>query len=49
MVSNPDIPLKEKTEKNYEVSKGVMKEFFENNTAEKILEGSEEVMDMIED
>ena len=28
MVSNPDIPLKEKTEKIYEVSKGVMKELF---------------------
>ena len=49
MVSNPDIPLKEKTEKIYEVSKGVMKEFFENNTSEKILEASEEVMDMMED
>lgn len=49
MVSNPDIPLKQKTEKIYEVSKGVMKEFFENNTSEKILEASEEVMDMMED
>ena len=49
LVSNPDIPLKEKTEKIYEVSKGVMKEFFENNTSEKILEGSEELMDMMED
>jgi HD-GYP domain-containing protein (c-di-GMP phosphodiesterase class II) len=49
MVSNPDIPLKEKTKKIYEVSKGVMKEFFENNTSEKILEASEEVMDMMED
>ena len=26
-----------------------MKEFFENNTSEKILEGSEELMDMMED
>ena len=49
MVSNPDIPLKEKTEKIYEVSKGVMKEFFENNTSEKILEDLEELMDMMED
>ena len=49
MVSNPDIPLKEKTEKIYEVSKGVMKEFFENNTSEKILEDLEDLMDMMED
>jgi HD-GYP domain-containing protein (c-di-GMP phosphodiesterase class II) len=49
LVSNPDIPHKEKTEKIYEVFKGVMKEFFENNTSEKILEDLEELMDMMED
>jgi HD-GYP domain-containing protein (c-di-GMP phosphodiesterase class II) len=49
VMANPDIPLKQKTEKIYEVSKGVMKEFFENNTSEKILESSEEVMEMMED
>lgn len=49
VMSNPDIPVKEKTEKIYEVSKGVMKEFFENNTSEKILETSEEVMEMMEE
>ena len=49
LVSNPDIPLKEKTEKIDEVSKGVMKELFENNTSDKMLEGSDELMDMTED
>ncbi len=49
VMANPDIPAKEKTEKIYEVSKGVMKEFFENNTSEKILESSEEVMEMMEE
>jgi len=49
VVSNPNIPLKEKTEKIYEVSKGVMKEFFDNNSSEKILESSEEVMEMMEE
>ncbi len=49
VVSNPNIPLKEKTKKIYEVSKGVMKEFFDNNSSEKILESSEEVMEMMEE
>ena len=49
VVSNPDIPLKKKTEKIYEVSKGVMKEFFDHNASEKILETSEEVMEMMDD
>ena len=49
VMSNPDVPLKKKTEKIYEVSKGVMKEFFDNNVSEKILESSEEVMEMMED
>ena len=49
VMANPDVPLQVKTEKIYEVSKGVMKEFFENNVSEKILESSEEVMEMMED
>ena len=49
VMANPDVPVKVKTEKIYEVSKGVMKEFFENNTSEKILESSEEVMEMMEE
>ncbi|MBT3415719.1 MAG: HD-GYP domain-containing protein, partial [Nitrospina sp.] len=49
VMANPNVPLQEKTEKIYEVSKGVMKEFFENNVSEKILESSEEVMEMMED
>lgn len=49
VMSNPNIPVKVKTEKIYEVSKGVMKEFFDNNTSEKILETSEEVMEMMEE
>ncbi len=49
MVSDPAIPMKQKTEKIYEVSKGVMKEFFDHNTSEKILEASEEVMEMMEE
>lgn len=49
VMANPNVPVKEKTEKIYEVSKGVMKEFFDNNTSEKILESSEEVMEMMEE
>jgi HD-GYP domain-containing protein (c-di-GMP phosphodiesterase class II) len=48
-MANPNIPLKVKTEKIYDVSKGVMKEFFENSSSEKILETSEEVMEMMEE
>ncbi len=49
MMTDTGIPLKAKTEKIYEVSKGVMKEFFENDVSEKILESSEEVMEMMGD
>lgn len=49
LVTNPNIPLKKKTEKIYEVSKGVMREFFENNASEKILKTSEKVMEIMED
>ena len=49
VMADPDVSTKVKTEKIYEVSKGVMKEFFDNNTSEKILETSEEVMEMMEE
>lgn len=48
MISNPQIPIKKKTEKIYDVSKGVMKEFFEHNASEKILRSSDEVMSVME-
>jgi len=48
MISNPQIPFKEKTRKIYDVSRGVMKEFFDNNASEKILQSSEEVMNIME-
>ena len=49
VMANPNVPVNEKTEKIYEVSKGVMKEFFDYNASEKILETSEEVMEMMEE
>ena len=49
VMADPSVPVKEKTEKIYDVSKGVMKEFFDHNSSEKILESSEEVMEMMED
>ena len=49
VMSNPNVPLETKTKKVYEVSQGAMKEFFSYNASTKILESSEEVMDMMED
>ena len=49
VMDNPDVPVKTKTKKVYEVSKGVMKEFFSYNASSKILESSEEVMEMMEE
>ena len=48
MIANPEIPFQEKTQKIYDVSKGIMKEFFDSNASEKILQTSEEVMDIME-
>ena len=48
-MANPNISIEVKTQKIYDVSKGVMKEFFDNNSSEKILESSEEVMEMMEE
>lgn len=49
VIDNPNVPLEVKTKKVYEVSKGVMKEFFTYNASAKILESSEEVMGMMEE
>jgi HD-GYP domain-containing protein (c-di-GMP phosphodiesterase class II) len=49
VMNNPKVPLETKTKKIYEVSQGAMKEFFSYNASTKILESSEEVMDMMED
>jgi len=48
IVTNPLLPLKEKTRKVYDVSKEVMKDFFEHNASQKILQSSDEVMDIME-
>jgi HD-GYP domain-containing protein (c-di-GMP phosphodiesterase class II) len=48
-VSDASVPVKKKAEKVYEVSKGVMKEFFSYNASGKILESSGEVMGMMEE
>ncbi len=48
MIANPKIPVQEKTRKIYDVSKGIMKEFFDNNASEKMLQSSEEVMNIME-
>lgn len=45
----PNVPIETKTKKIYEVSQGAMKEFFSCNASSKILESTEEVMDMKED
>jgi len=49
VMNDPNVPLETKTKKIYEVSQGAMKEFFSYNASSKILESSEEVMDMMED
>jgi len=49
MITDPEIPFKEKTRKIYDVSKGIMKDFFDSNASEKILHSSEEVMDIMEE
>ncbi len=48
IISNPQLPLQQKTKKVYDVSKEVMKDFFEHNASEKILQSSDEVMDIME-
>lgn len=49
IVANPKISFEKKAKKVYEVSKNIMKEFFENNASEKILRSSDEVMEIMEE
>lgn len=49
IVGNPNVPFETKTKKIYEVSQGVMKDFFSYSANPKMLESSGEVMDMMED
>jgi len=44
MISDPAIPLLNKTQKLYDVSKDIMKNFFEYSDSEEVLKSSEEVM-----
>ncbi len=48
LISSPDKSLKEKTEKIYDVSKEIMRDFFEHSASEKILQSADEVMDIME-
>lgn len=48
-VTDASIPIKEKTQKVYEVSKGIMKDFFEFSASGKVLEASTEVMKIMDD
>jgi len=48
MITNPQMPLEEKTQKIYDVSKEIMKDFFEHNASDKILQSSEELIDIME-
>jgi len=49
IVSNPKVSFEKKARKVYEVSKSIMKEFFENNASEKVLRTSDEVMEIMEE
>jgi putative nucleotidyltransferase with HDIG domain len=49
LINNPKIPLEEKTKRIYGVSKEVMRDFFEYNASEKILQSSEELIDIMEE
>jgi HD-GYP domain-containing protein (c-di-GMP phosphodiesterase class II) len=48
-VSNPKVSFEKKARKVYDVSKNIMKEFFENNASEKVLRSSDEVMEIMEE
>ncbi len=49
IVANPKVSFEKKAKKVYEVSKNIMKEFFENNASEKVLRSSDEVMEIMEE
>ncbi len=48
MISDPAIPLLNKTQKLYDVSKDIMKNFFEYSGSEEVLESSENVMSLMD-
>ncbi len=47
-VNDPEIPVEKKTQKVYDVSQNIMKEFFEFNASTEILKTSEQVMELME-
>ena len=49
IVANPKVSFEKKAKKVYDVSKNIMKEFFENNASEKVLRSSDEVMEIMEE
>jgi len=49
IVANPNVSFERKARKVYDVSKNIMKEFFENNASEKVLRTSDEVMKIMEE
>jgi putative nucleotidyltransferase with HDIG domain len=49
IVANPEISFEKKAKKVYEVSKNIMREFFEYNASEKMLRTSDEVMEIMEE
>lgn len=49
MMADPNISLSEKTKKTYEVSKDMMKDFFEVEASPKILKASEEVVGVMDE
>lgn len=48
MISDPAIPLLEKTQRLYDVSKDIMKNFFENSDSNQVLKSSGEVMALMD-
>ncbi len=48
LISDPAIPLLDKTQKLYDVSKDIMKNFFEFSASEKVLHSSEDVMGLMD-
>lgn len=48
MISDPAIPLLNKTQKLYDVSKDIMKNFFEYSGSEEVLQSSENVMNLMD-
>ena len=49
IVNDPNYPFEKKAEKVYEVSKNIMKEFFEHNATDKVLRASDQVMELMEE